>query len=278
MAKEIKKSNIYTKTGDQGTSSLYTGERRTKAHAIFNALGDVDELNSALGLARAYCVVPSTGSTGTTDSAAATCTTAVTGSGAESRKGQLVPLIEDIQCALLEIGSSIGTPRTWKAPQDESDTTPADQGVAAAGDDEEDPEEAAKRARMLASTAFDAEGVRLAALEHAIDLYDSLLPRLTNFILPSGGLASSHLHLARSICRRAERAVVPLLQSGAGEKSVGKYLNRLSDFLFVAARFAAQQDGQTEVVFRAAAAAATAAATTATAAAGKREPHERSLA
>lgn len=73
------------------------------------------------------------------------------------------------------------------------------------------------------------------ALERAIDRLDARLPPLTNFILPHGGLLSGFLHQSRAVCRRAERAVAAMSDA---EPSVMAYLNRASDFLFVAARFA----------------------------------------
>jgi cob(I)alamin adenosyltransferase len=74
------------------------------------------------------------------------------------------------------------------------------------------------------------------ALEAAIDALEQGLPALTQFILPGGSLAASHLHLARTICRRAERYVVTLAREEACNPIIGIYLNRLSDFLFVVAR------------------------------------------
>ena len=67
---------------------------------------------------------------------------------------------------------------------------------------------------------------RVKELEEWIDLLDSQLPTLKNFILPSGGFSSSFLHVARSVCRRAERVVWPMVESGDMEKSIGMYLNR----------------------------------------------------
>ena len=75
-------------------------------------------------------------------------------------------------------------------------------------------------------------------LEKEIDRVESRLPRLTKFILPGGGIAGSWLHHARTICRRAERRVATLSPTGDAIQGVLKYLNRLSDLLFVYARFA----------------------------------------
>jgi cob(I)alamin adenosyltransferase len=78
---------------------------------------------------------------------------------------------------------------------------------------------------------------------------DAALPPLTTFILASGGKASASLHCCRSVARRAERAVVPLLQSGAIDRAAYTYINRLSDYFFAAARYAALHDGNDEVIY-----------------------------
>lgn len=85
------------------------------------------------------------------------------------------------------------------------------------------------------------------AMEHAIDGFDAQLPPLTSFILPGGSAAASALHLARTVCRRAERRTVPLLRAGKIGPEVIVYLNRLSDLLFTMARFANYETGVTDV-------------------------------
>ncbi|XP_075930025.1 corrinoid adenosyltransferase MMAB [Petromyzon marinus] len=182
---------IYTKTGDAGMSSTFTGERRTKDDAVFEALGTVDELSSALGFACELCQ-----------------------EGQHSFCEQLL----QIQCVLQDVGSNVATPRS------------------------------SARDAHLQRTKFDESVV--AELEGWIDGYTSQLPPLTNFILPSGGRCAAALHVARSTCRRAERRVVVLVRAGEADASVGKYLNRLSDYLFTLARFAAMKDGRPEQVYR----------------------------
>jgi ATP:cob(I)alamin adenosyltransferase len=86
-------------------------------------------------------------------------------------------------------------------------------------------------------------------LEQQIDAMDASLPPLTNFILPSGGVAAASLHCCRSICRRAERGLVPLLREGQVDVQAYTYLNRLSDYFFAAARFAASETGAVETVW-----------------------------
>jgi len=87
-------------------------------------------------------------------------------------------------------------------------------------------------------------------LEEWIDTLDSQLKPLTTFIIPSGGLSSTNLQLARVICRRAERSIIPLIENNQVDHEVGKYLNRLSDFLFVAARIATFREGRDEIEWK----------------------------
>ncbi|KAA8592274.1 hypothetical protein FQN60_017729 [Etheostoma spectabile] len=127
---------IYTKTGDKGFSSTFTGERRPKEDHIFEALGNTDELSSAIGYSAFY--------------------------------------------------------KTW-AP---------------------------------------------------------ILPPLNHLQEKSGGKSSSALHLARTVCRRAERSVAPIVRAGEADPDVAKFLNRLSDYLFTAARYAATKEGNEEKIYK----------------------------
>jgi len=91
------------------------------------------------------------------------------------------------------------------------------------------------------------EAARISTIEQSIDTMESQLTPLKTFILPGGCAAASHLHVARTVCRRAERLVVALRDEDEATKASIRYLNRLSDFLFVAARFANQQEGVADV-------------------------------
>ena len=188
---KIKKSMLYTRTGDKGTSSLYTGERRSKTDPVFEALGHQDELCAAIGIAREHCHLNDNG---------------------------LGNILVEIQSRLFDLGAAVATPQNTGSPD------------------------------KLAYTAFDSD--QTVVLEEWIDRLDSQLVPLTTFIIPSGGLSSTHLHMARVICRRAERAVVPLVDANEVDAEVGRYLNRLSDFLFIAARTAAFRENREEIEWR----------------------------
>ena len=106
---------------------------------------------------------------------------------------------------------------------------------------------------MLAATAADSRfpgppASRIAGLEEDIDRMVALLQPLTSFILPGGSVPAAHLHLARTICRRAEREIVGLPGSETLQQAIA-YLNRLSDYLFVAARFANHKLGVPDILW-----------------------------
>eukprot|EP01080_Neovahlkampfia_damariscottae_P001821 gene1821-963_t len=187
----VKKSSVYTRTGDKGESSLYNLQRKPKDDKIFEALGDVDELNANLGLSTFHCI---------------------------KSKNNLEEKLKFIQSRLLDVGSCIATPLD------------------------------SSKVEKINKVAFSQE--HLIQLENWIDELDSKLPKLTNFILPSGGETASHLHIARTICRRAERKVVSLVRDDLVDPIVMKFLNRLSDFLFVCARHSSHFENQIETVYK----------------------------
>jgi len=168
-------NRIYTRTGDDGTTALGSGERRPKYDLRISAYGTVDETNAAIGMVRLHL--------------------------RETRA--LDTMLGLIQNDLFDLGADLAVPeRDGKA----------------------------ERLRML--------GSQVERLERDIDSLNAPLAPLTSFVLPGGTPAAAHLHLARTICRRAERIMVELAAkpdepvSGAGIQ----YMNRLSDFLFVASR------------------------------------------
>ncbi|XP_004636409.1 cob(I)yrinic acid a,c-diamide adenosyltransferase, mitochondrial [Octodon degus] len=190
-SKTHKIPKIYTKTGDKGFSSTFTGERRPKDDQVFEALGTTDELSSAIGFAMELV----------------------------TEKGHaFAEELQKIQCTLQDVGAALATPQS------------------------------SAREAHLKHTAFEAGPIL--ELEQWIDSYSRQLPPLTAFILPSGGKSSSALHFCRAVCRRAERRVVPLVQMGETDANVAKFLNRLSDYLFMVARYAAMKEGNQEKIYK----------------------------
>ena len=169
---------IYTRTGDQGETGLFGGQRVTKNHPRVTAYGEVDELNACLGVCVALC-----------------------------QDAELRRTLEFLQAELFVLGSDMAT------PQEEGDRV--------------------GRKAVPRVT----EGM-VAALEAMIDRYTAECEPLTTFVLPGGTPLAANIHLARTVCRRAERAAI----TAAGRESINPdaivYLNRLSDLLFTLARAA----------------------------------------
>jgi len=178
---------IYTKTGDNGTTSLIGGTKVLKSDPRIEAYGTVDELNSYVGL----------------------CYDLIT-----DRSQQEV--LRGVQDRLFTIGASLAC----------------------------DPE---KEPRMKIP---DLKEEDITSLENEIDKMTSVLPEMKNFILPGGHPTVSHLHIARCVCRRAERCCVRLLEHETENSIIVKYLNRLSDYLFVVARYTAYQLKLEETAWR----------------------------
>lgn len=185
---------IYTRKGDSGETGLGDGGRRSKADARLIAIGEVDEANCAIGLARLH-----------------------TAKSDDPALAAIEPTLARAQNDLFDLGADLCLPK----PKDEN-----------------------------AGAALRVAPSQVEALERAIDALNEKLRPLRSFILPGGSPAAAALHQARAACRRAERAIVALA-SVEGEEvgaAVLAYINRLSDYLFVAAR-AANDFGAADVLW-----------------------------
>lgn len=165
---------IYTRTGDQGETSLFAGGRVSKSAIRLHVYGTVDELNAILGVAVAAGLDQS-----------------------------LSDVVLRVQAELFVLGSDLATPLDADA-----------------------------------KWIVRIEPGLVSALEQEIDQWQAMLPPLRNFILPGGVMGSALLHQARTVCRRAERWLVDLKDAEEINAHALSYLNRLSDWLFVAARVA----------------------------------------
>ncbi|MBI3075551.1 MAG: cob(I)yrinic acid a,c-diamide adenosyltransferase [Deltaproteobacteria bacterium] len=172
---------IYTRTGDRGETGLGDGRRVPKDSPRVATYGEVDELNSLIGV----------------------CLTTLT-------EPDLVALLGTIQDQLFTLQADLALPLNAKRP-----------------------------GKRITSE-------QVAGLEQAIDRYDAELEPLRSFILPGGSQAGALLHYARTVARRAERAVVHLQGVDPVNPQALIYLNRLSDLLFVLARWQNQRDGRPE--------------------------------
>ena len=173
---------IYTKTGDEGKTSLFGGTRLSKADLRIESYGTIDELNSHLGLLRDQAVNA-------------------------PRKDLLI----NIQETLFTIGSML---------------------AAEPGNDK------------IKVPVINESHIKV--LEQAIDAMDTKLPPMRNFVLPGGHPAVSIAHIARTVCRRAERRCVALHADAPINELIIKYLNRLSDYLFVLSRMISLETGAEE--------------------------------
>lgn len=169
-------TKIYTRTGDAGETGTADGKRLSKADRLMHAQGDVDELNSFIGLLA--CKIDD---------------------------ARLKQLISRIQHDLFNLGGELS----------------------------------------LSQPLITAEDV--VYLEQRLDDYNAELPPLQEFILPGGGEVAAVCHVARAVCRRAERSLVDLHEERTLSPELLAYINRLSDLLFVLARVLTRLDGESEV-------------------------------
>jgi cob(I)alamin adenosyltransferase len=173
---------IYTKSGDTGQTGLFGPERVPKTDLRISAMGALDELNAAIGLARTSQLAD------------------------ESDR-----ILSRAQHLLFDMGAE------------------------------------------FASTKGEFQAIQpraIESLEKGIDSMEESLEPLKSFVLPGGTLQAAHLHLARTACRRAEREVLRLHEEFPVQPNSLQYLNRLSDWLFVAARYANFVEGQSDVLWQ----------------------------
>lgn len=181
-------NKIYTKTGDDGTTALGSGERRRKSDLRIEAYGTVDETNSVVGLIRL-------------------------------QTGQSAPKVDQslgrIQNDLFDLGADLATPET--------------------GED-------------LGYEPLRITDAQVTAIEQAIDVLNAELKPLRSFVLPGGSPAAAYLHLARTVSRRAERLMVELAAREQINPAAVRYMNRLSDYFFVASRYL-NEKGEQDVLW-----------------------------
>jgi cob(I)alamin adenosyltransferase len=173
-------TKIYTRTGDSGSTGLADGSRADKDSLRISAIGDVDELNSLLGLLAAHDIDDS-----------------------------IKTVLLDIQHILFDLGGELAIPDS----------------------------------EMVTES-------RVEYLEKIIDEYNASLPPLKEFILPGGSIPAATCHTARAVCRRAERQVVGLSKEISVNQASLKFLNRLSDLLFVFARTLARSGDGQEILWK----------------------------
>lgn len=173
-------SKIVTRTGDDGTTGLASGDRIAKDQPRIAALGDVDELNSTIGLLLA-----------------------------ESLPAEVRDALTGVQHDLFDLGGELSLPGHT----------------------------------LVADT-------HLARIDALLEQFNAGLPPLREFILPGGSRAAALAHVARTVCRRAERALIALGRTGAQQPLPAQYLNRLSDLLFVLARVLNRAGGGSDVLWQ----------------------------
>ncbi|NOY67422.1 MAG: cob(I)yrinic acid a,c-diamide adenosyltransferase [Gammaproteobacteria bacterium] len=173
-------SKIYTRTGDDGTTGLADGSRTEKDSLRMEAIGTVDELNSAIGMTLSH-----------------------------DTPNEITLCLTRVQHDLFDLGGELAIP-----------------------------------SYVTIKTELTQ------ALENQLDKLNNNLPYLKEFILPAGGKSTSCCHLARCICRRAERRCVSLNREETLNPAILTYLNRLSDLLFVISRVLARHEGGEEVLWK----------------------------
>jgi cob(I)alamin adenosyltransferase len=183
----MKKSNLYTRTGDAGTTSLVGGERVAKNSVRLEAYGTIDEFSSFIGMLLSSKDIPQ----------------------------PVYDILIHTQNKLFNIGAYLATDSTSDKP----------------------------------ATLYGLNQDDITKLEKAIDTLDADTPAVHAFVLPGGSQASALAHVARTVCRRAERRILDLAQTAPVSSLVLEYINRLSDYLFIVARNINHHSGIKEIIW-----------------------------
>lgn len=191
----VRLTRIYTRGGDDGTTSLVGGRRVQKDHIRIESYGTVDELNATLGMVR--------------ERAEATIVE-------QAVRDDVIALLTTLQNQLFDLGSGLATPT-----EDRWEGQPV------------------------------IDDVEVTWLEGQIDRLNAELTPLRSFVLPGGGPVGAALHLSRTVCRRAERVTLALAREEELPGAELRYLNRLSDLLFVLGRWVALKTGEPEPLWEA---------------------------
>lgn len=173
-------SKIYTRTGDKGTTGLSNGNRVPKNHTRIVAIGDIDELNSVIGIVLA-----------------------------QDLESNTRDILISIQHTLFNLGGELSLPGHQLILQQ-----------------------------------------HITYVEHQLDILNEHLEPLKDFILPGGTQTAAYVHLARTVCRRAERSLISLHNEEPVSEFILQYVNRLSDFLFVLARHINKQNGHPDILWQ----------------------------
>lgn len=189
----MKKSKIYTKTGDQGQTGLVSGNRITKSDLRIDLYGDLDELNSRIGFSSSLL-------------------------SQNLKYKNIIDFLNVIQSAIFDLGSNMAC-------------------------------EAENRGKYKLPQILDEF---ITSLELEIDLMDGELTSLTNFVLPGGSITASSLHLCRTNTRRVERRIIQYFEVTKEELPQNSviFLNRLSDYFFVLARYVNKEEKVEEIPWK----------------------------
>ena len=181
-------NRVYTRSGDTGETGLVGGKRVQKTDRRVRAYGEIDELNSFLGLLKEELTGP---------------------------LANMLPVVVELQQQLFDLGSELATPHSGEY-----------EGM------------------------WRVEARHVTQLEKWCDHFGEDLPELVSFVLPGGSRASALCHVARTVARRAEREIVSLSQSSLPDDRISpeaiRYVNRLSDLLFVLSRWCLKEEGRGE--------------------------------